>query len=294
MTKPSKYPIFGKIEYYLAQFKLIALAIDYLIHRPFFIWQKYLSDRRTSSDSICKFESKIFSQNGEDGIILEIFNRIGVVNGKGYAVEFGIEDGSECCTRNLFVNYDWNGLLIEGNQSSVYKAQLLYKNLPKVKIICKFIEADNILSIFEEYEVPHSIDLLVIDIDGNDFWILRKILSFYKPRAMVIEYNGKFIPPKEWIMPYDPKHCWDGSAYFGASLQSLAKLAQSENYCLIGCESRGVNAFFVQNELADKFTDYDKSACYHYIPPSYGSGFGYPFRSRSISHLARNLNGQKR
>lgn len=289
MTNPSNYPILGKIEYHLAKFKYIALAIDYLIHRPLRLWQKYLFDRRISSDSIHKFESRIFSQNGEDGIITEIFNRIDTVNCKGYAVEFGIEDGTESCTRNLFVNYGWKGLLIEGDQTSANKAQLLYKNLPSVEVTCSFITVENILSIFEKHGVPQELDLLVIDIDGNDFWIWKKILSFYKPKVVIIEYNGKFVPPKEWIMPYAPKHCWDGSAYFGSSLQSLEKLANSENYRLMGCESREVNSFFVKSELADKFADYEKNACYHYIPPNYGSGYGYPFRSRSISHLRRHL-----
>ena len=46
-----------------------------------------------------KFENKIHSQNGEDGVIGEILKRIGIVS--KYAVEFGVEDGKECNTRLL-------------------------------------------------------------------------------------------------------------------------------------------------------------------------------------------------
>jgi hypothetical protein len=64
-----------------------------------------------------------------------------------------------------------------------------------------------------------------------------------------MEYNGRWTPPTEWVMPYNPDHVWDGSICFGASLTSLAKLAHRYGYRLVGCESRGINAFFVRKDL---------------------------------------------
>lgn len=68
---------------------------------------------------------------------------------------------------------------------------------------------------------------------------------------VVIEYNQKFPPPYEWVMPYNPKHIWQRqSDLHGASLEALTKLGTKKGYRLVGTCMAGVNAFFVKNELA--------------------------------------------
>ncbi len=44
-------------------------------------------------------EEQFYSQNGEDGITLAIFERIGA--GTKFYVEFGVQDGMQCMTRIL-------------------------------------------------------------------------------------------------------------------------------------------------------------------------------------------------
>ena len=47
---------------------------------------------------------------------------------------------------------------------------------------------------------------------------------------------------------------WDGSDWFGASLQSLCDLFQRRNYSLVACNVTGSNAFFVRNDqLQERF-----------------------------------------
>ena len=89
----------------------------------------------------------------------------------------------------------WSGLWMDGNEKSVKTAQLKYKNDP-VKIFHQFITRENIEDLFLQAQVPLELDLLSIDIDGNDYWIWLQ-LKKYKPRVVVIEYNAKFIPPSE-------------------------------------------------------------------------------------------------
>ena len=48
---------------------------------------------------------------------------------------------------------------------------------------------------------------------------------------------------------YDPEFRWDGTDYFGASLLALSKLGREKGYTLVGCDSMGVNSFFVDDEL---------------------------------------------
>jgi hypothetical protein len=237
------------------------------------MWRARRRDRRSPTD-LRNFERQIYSQYGEDGVIAEIFRRIG--EGGKFAVEFGIEDGTECNTRHLFEDCGWSGLLIDGSPEYVASARALYAGRP-VEVMNRFITVENILEIFREGRVPRDFDLLSIDIDGNDYWIWEKITTAYRPRVVVIEYNGRWAPPREWVIPYDPDFRWDGSVYYGASLESMARLGASRAYRLVGCSFAGLNAFFVRDDhVGDHFPTAGRGAAYHYTAPLYQPGFGPP------------------
>ncbi|WP_102275729.1 FkbM family methyltransferase [Cytobacillus massiliigabonensis] len=199
-------------------------------------------------ENINFYEKKIQSQNGEDGILEEIFNRIGTTN--KFFVEFGVEEGLECNTSYLSMYKNWGGLLIEGSPD--YYARLVNnyqsRGLNKVLFSYNLVTVENINLIFNQNNVPAEFDLLSIDIDGNDYWIWKE-LSNYKPRVVVIEYNYAYPPPRKWVMVYNPSHNWNGTDYFGASLTSLTELGKQMGYSLLGTDFSGVNAFFIRNDL---------------------------------------------
>lgn len=56
-------------------------------------------------------ESKVFSQNKEDGVIIALLQFLKIKTA-GYYVEFGTESCSECNTRNLRENHNWKGIII--------------------------------------------------------------------------------------------------------------------------------------------------------------------------------------
>jgi len=70
------------------------------------IKNRWLSERlskpKNQKEILRLKEFKIYSQNGEDGILDYIFSKIGVKNKK--FIEFGIQDGKECNTANLSIN----------------------------------------------------------------------------------------------------------------------------------------------------------------------------------------------
>jgi hypothetical protein len=266
-------------EWLLTRSKVLEGIIDYVVQKPRVRWHVWRWKRQRTPLALSNYESRVYSEWGEDGILAEIFRRIG--EGSKYAVEFGIQDGTECCTRNLIVHHGWRGLLIEGSTDYVIKARSVYTSLPSVSVVGEFITAENILKLFQDHHVPRAPDLLVIDIDGNDYWVWERILSSYRPRVVVIEYNARWVPPTEWVMDYNPKHSWNGTVYFGASLTSLAKLGSAHGYSLVGCNSLGNNAFFVRNDLlGEHFPDQNKGVAYHYAPPLYGRGYGHSIHER--------------
>ena len=206
-----------------------------------------------------KYEKKVYSQNGEDGIIDKIFSIIGTTN--KYAVEFGVETGIECNTRFLRERKGWTCLLMDGNAETEFVKK-------------EHITAENINSIFKKYNVPNEFDLLSIDIDGNDYWIWKAIDSIHIPRVVVIEYNASILVTESKTIAYDPQHLWRGTDYFGASLLALVKLGKIKGYTLVGCDSTGSNSFFIKDELiAGKFQTKDISELYN--PPRYRTITGH-------------------
>jgi hypothetical protein len=190
------------------------------------------------------FEKKIFSQNGEDGIIEHIFNTIGVTN--KIAVEFGVSAGGSGLQTNtrLLAEKGWATIWFDGEESS---------NLPpNCKFSVKFLTPDNIVETFKENGVPLEFDLLSIDVDGNDYH-LREALCDFKPRVCIMEYNGYFTGTSEYIMPLNNEYRWKGQRNFGASLKSYQQQADRLGYDLVYCDSRGINAFFVRKDV-NKFT----------------------------------------
>jgi hypothetical protein len=191
---------------------------------------------------------KQYSQHDEDGIIEEIFRRIGVTNRT--FIEFGVGDGTENCTVYLLLQ-GWSGLWIEGGAISYQGAirRFAYALAEKrLQIVCSFITAENIQQLFAQAGVPAEPDLLSIDIDNNDYWVWKAIVH-YRPRVVAIEYNASFGPSVDCVIPYDPVRIWDGSNYCGASLKALERLGREKGYALVGCNYTGVTAFFVRDDL---------------------------------------------
>jgi hypothetical protein len=60
-----------------------------------------------------KFGAKCFSQNDEDGIILEILRRINLLGSEGVFAEFGVGDGTENNTL-ILASLGWTGFWMGG------------------------------------------------------------------------------------------------------------------------------------------------------------------------------------
>ena len=152
-----------------------------------------------------------------------------------YAVEFGVgEMGEECNTRLLF-EQGWTGLRMDGMEQP-----------GPTDVRREFITAENIDELFARHGVPDDFDLLSIDIDSNDYWVLAALDARYRPRVLTMEYNASLGPTARKTIAYDPTHVWDVSSYFGASLAALHSVAAGRGYELVGCDSTGVNAFWVR------------------------------------------------
>ena len=127
----------------------------------------------------------VFSQFGEDGVIEKIFEIIEPT--EKYIIAFGAHDGiTNSNARNLVLNHGWGGLLIEGNPLRAKKLHEAYADYPGVTTQEAWVFPGNIELLFEDAGAPLEPDLLVIDIDSNDYYVWRAIRD-YRPKVVMIE-----------------------------------------------------------------------------------------------------------
>jgi len=227
--------------------------------------ERYREPKRLASHG-----AQYWSQNYEDGIIEEIFRRIGTTTQT--FVEVGIGDGTETNTTAL-LSSGWSGWWFEADSAACFKIRERLAKFPKVaariKLFETFVAPSQICQIFAQAGIPEEVDLFSLDIDLNTFHIWKS-LAHFKPRVVVVEYNAGISPRLEWANDLKESEFWDGTQNFGASLKSFEKLGRSLSYSLVGCDILGVNAFFVRNDLisegmfAEPFTSEN-----HYEPPRY-------------------------
>ena len=230
-------------------------------------WDEEMAKHRHADPKrLLRYGFKLYSQNDEDGLIQEIFRRIGVTNRT--FVEFGVENGSECNTAKLLIE-NWRGLWMEeqpGHVAAIRRRFAPFLEERRLTLREAKITAENIDALIGEAGLSGEIDLFGIDIDYNDYWVW-KALTAVRPRVVVIEYNASLRPPLSVTVPYDPHGNWDGSNFYGASLEALTRLGADKGYRLVGCSIAGVNAFFVRADLCgEKFLE-PATAAEHYEPP---------------------------
>ncbi|WP_299619801.1 hypothetical protein [Pelagibius sp.] len=212
------------------------------------------SERFRDPKRLNGFGYSLYSQADEDGILAEIFRRIGP--GPRTFVEFGCGNGLENNSHALLLD-GWRGLWIDADAAQLSRAERRFGDLvasERLHIKGALIDKGNINALIGAV-FQGEIDLLSVDIDGNDFHILQQI-DCIAPRVIVVEYNARKGPAIDWVMAYNDHHSWDGTDYFGASLKAYELLLKERGYALVGCSISGVNAFFVRDELvgADLFS----------------------------------------
>lgn len=197
---------------------------------------------------------KVYSQSDEDGIIQEIFRRIGIR--RRTFIEFGCETGQENNTRYL-LEQGWRGLWIEGVPD--YAGAIRWEQRERLasgqlRFTEAFVNRRTVNDLFREGGFTGEIDLLSVDIDSNDYHVFEAI-TVVNPRVVVLEHNHAYAAGVDYVMPYDEAYRWDpagDAAPYGASVTSMAALAARKGYVLVGCGVCSANGFYVRRDLVGR------------------------------------------
>jgi hypothetical protein len=230
---------------------------------------------------------KVYSQTDEDGILDAIFRALG--EGERTFAELGCGNGLENNTHTLLLR-GWRGVWVDGSSKNIeFIGRHLPLSTPRLSVEQQFITRENAYPVVRDAlakleGAPADVDLLSIDLDGNDAIILDQLLLQLSPRVVCVEYNGKFHYPVDVEMPYNATHGWSGDDYYGASLAAFMRHV-GDRYRLVACSISGVNAFFVRSDLAGSFPSYPPEDVYqpsrhHLIQITNGP----PSSLRSLAH----------
>jgi hypothetical protein len=216
--------------------------------------------------SLASHHTRVYSQNGEDGIIAEIFRRIGVRD--RCFVEIGTESGGICNTR-LLLEQGWRGLWIDSNSGEA--RQTFAEYLRPGGTLCLIeanVTAENINELLDSHGVPATFDFLSLDIDQNTSHVWRALNR--RSRVACIEYNASIPASLALEVPYDPQCQWDLTNWYGGSLKALERIGITKQMSLVGCELHGINSFFVARKEARRHFQKPFTAEQHWEPPRYG------------------------
>jgi hypothetical protein len=203
------------------------------------------------------------SQNEEDGITLALFKSIGTQTKRFVEVACGSNGGN---SGFLAKECGWSGLMIDGNERNISHIKEQF-NPERVTSLLAWVTCENINSLLSRHGLSGEIDLLSLDIDGVDYWIWEA-LTVCSPRLVIVEYNSVFGPEKAVAVPYAPdfnRHKTGSRFYYGASLAAFNHLAGVKGYRLVATESRGVNAYFLRNDVAPEIPRCDVRAVFQWI-----------------------------
>jgi len=249
------------------KFKILEVFIIFII-KKYFYYKK-----------INKVEFKKFSQNGEDGVIKFIFNKLKL--NKINSIEIGFDPVENNSIYNIFIcKKNCLNFFVEMSKEKCLLLKFLSKTFffKSLNIVNKKITTNNInkfvLKIFQGKEI----DLFSIDIDGLDYYILRKINFF--PKIIILEYNKYF--QKNPITVLNKRNFqWKGRGdlYWGASIVSMDNLLKKKGYFLVYLESSYTNAFYIRNDYVKLFKKID---CKKEISKLKNNKYSYYKRSDSL------------
>lgn len=186
-------------------------------------------------------ELSVFSQNGEDGVLAEILARLSP--GSRSFVEIGASVNESNCMF-LADALGWTGSFIDASAEEHGALTRKYGASDRIKVVREFVTASDIDHQLEAAGAPPDLDILSIDVDGNDYWLWEGLRRF-RPRVVIVELNAGLPWARRLVQRNEPDRPWDGSKDYGSSIAALRHLASSKGYRLVHVETTGTNAFFV-------------------------------------------------
>jgi hypothetical protein len=187
------------------------------------------------------------SHAGETAHLLGVLETCGIHG--GFVVDIAAGDGvTQSCTLALFRHDAWRGLAVELDPRKALRLEHAYRQFPGVRTARARVTPLNIEPILRCHDVPERFEVLNLDLDSYDLWVMEALLRSFRPAVITMEINEKVPPPVYFAVLWSPDHVWREDHFYGCSLEAAASLVRPHGYVLESL--RYNNAFFVRADIA--------------------------------------------
>lgn len=242
------------------------------------IEQRNIAGQMLDPDSVARIDpgsllfyfGNVHSQRGQDGILAEIFRRIGIKAGS--FVEFGAWDGVYLSNCRFLFERGWGGAFIEGDADKHLELGRLYRDYRNVKTINAMVGApglpgEQLDALLQKAGLdPAGVDFVSIDVDGPDLEIFQAMT--FSPAVILLEGGFNFSPDLQKALP-----CEVARRNMQQPLQVIVSAASKRGYRAV-CFYQ--DTYLVREDLAAPFTVLDARALYadafHFMPDGYRKG----------------------
>jgi hypothetical protein len=199
------------------------------------------------------FRGGTFSHSREQEMVWGFIEELLPTNIPRFAIDIGAGNGIRWSnTYSLFLS-GWQGFGVEADERKFVQLVRAYRDLPGVKACHSQIGPENAISILKQFQTPKDFGLLSLDIDGNDYWVLRTLLRQFRPALVITEINEKVPPPLRFVVRPEPNFKLRHH-FYGYSMAALADLCELNRYGILALEYN--NAFLAPMELGHgRFVD---------------------------------------
>jgi len=203
--------------------------------------------QKMTGTNLLAHKRNAFSQNGEDGIVDYLLERMGL-RAQGVCCEFGAWDGLHLSNTRQLCLRGWTTILIEGDESRFEKLQVNSTNSPHVFPLNEYVDdgRNSLSELFLRYDLGRysgALDLLSIDVDGLDYYLFEAL--DLKPKIICIEVNAGHDPSGTRLLDREI-----AKNNVGQPLGSFVTAGHKLGYELV-CYT--ANAFFVRKDICERF-----------------------------------------
>ena len=213
-------------------------------------------------------KSGTLSQHDEHQILLKLIDAMNLSDSEKVSIEIG--SGHQGGNSGVLTYLrSFRSLWFDGDETLSDIARHSFSNC-NLKVLSDWVTAENIVKLISEnhFEAPSYIG---IDIDGNDYWIFKELLTLC-PRIICVEYNPVFGLEAVITIKYSPRFSrkekdkiggWVvPKGIHGASIMAFYELAKANNYRLVANSNPGSNLFFIQNHLLPEVATIDPTSAF--------------------------------
>ena len=187
-----------------------------------------------------------FSHSNEQQILSRYVEQLLPKEHPRTVVDIGAGNGVRWSNSYALLLEGWKGLGVEVDWQKYVLLSRAYRHFPRAHACHSRADPDNVVSLLEEFDIESDFAVLCLDIDGNDYWVLNKILSKFRPGLVVTEINENIPPPLRFLIKFDPdfhlRH-----HFYGYSIAALEDLCEEHDYGILQLEYN--NAFLAPREL---------------------------------------------